>query len=58
VKDIDMMIAEVLYELLKIMPMAGGCSYVSKCQYEPKLNQLVLLWLTTHKATKSHKIAS
>lgn len=56
VKDIDSMAAEILYELMKIMPMNGGCSYIGKCQHEPKLNQMVLLWLTTFKSSKSSKI--
>jgi hypothetical protein len=53
-----MMAAETIYELMKIMPMAGGCSYVGTCQHEPKLNQVVLLWMTCYKATKGCKIAS
>lgn len=43
-----MFCSEVVAELVRIMPNSS-CSFAGKVVYEPKFNQLVVLWLTAFK---------
>ncbi len=44
--------AEALARVIKDMPRNFCCSFAGRTVHNPKLNQLILLWLTAHKKTK------
>jgi hypothetical protein len=38
------------------MPRNLCCSYAGRTVFNPKLNQLIVLWLTAHKKTKMGQV--
>ena len=51
-RDIAIFVAEVLAELINVMPVDTACSFAGKGHHEVKMNQYVLLWMTAFKKSK------
>ena len=49
--------AEAFTHIVKMMPRNMCCSYAGRIVHDPKMNQVILLWLTTHKKSKITRVA-